>query len=64
MLINQEPGGYVWMQGFGGEDLLFFFKLRTLKNMFKNELNVIEILYDHLKPLNLLKYQIYFKIET
>jgi hypothetical protein len=35
------------MEGFGGDGLLFFFKLRTL-NVFKNDSSVIEVLYDHL----------------
>jgi hypothetical protein len=45
--------GYVWMEGFGGEDLYFSFKLRTLQNGFSTQLSVIEVLYDHLSCCSL-----------
>jgi hypothetical protein len=44
----------------GGESLLFFFKIRTLQNISFNDLNEIEVLYDHLSCSS---YN-YFKILT
>lgn len=38
---------YVWTEGFGEEGKLFIFKIRTYK-IFLKEINVIEVLYDHL----------------
>jgi hypothetical protein len=57
--------GYVWMDGFGGEGVLFFFKLRTYKMFLKMSYVCLKyhmiIIYHVLSNFKFLKYKIYIK---